>query len=180
MGDVINGRASARRTVGLASGRKRARPRMFARGTLGAARLGAGIAPQVPRTAAEALAARSAPSGLSALSGAGTPLVGGRSPQPGWLSGGRSASTPAVRMTPRSGWLGSARGRPRTVIGSTVAGRTVLGAGPGIRKGAFRRHRPPAGGNWYTASPSAAWLRRGRHPWQKRSQRLLRMMGVAK
>jgi rod shape-determining protein MreD len=113
------------------------------------------------RSAEEALAARSAPSGLSALSGAGTPLAGVRSPQAGWLRTARGTS--AVhrrRRSPRSGWLGSAK-RPRTVIGSGVGSR-------GTR------------GNWYASSPSGAWLRRGRHPWRKRSQRLLRFVGVGR
>jgi rod shape-determining protein MreD len=149
---------------GKTSRRKRARPRGFGTGAFGAGRASAPIAPQLPRTAAEALAARSAPSGLSALAGAGTPLAGGRSPQAGWLSGGRGAPAPIVRRSPRSGWLGSARRRPRTVIGSGVGGRAVIGSSR----------------NWYTASPSGAWLRRSKHPWRRRSQRLLRMMGVTK
>jgi len=168
MGDVINGHAV---TGVTRRRRKTAHPRRFASGTLGAAGSGASsLAPQVPRTAAEALAARSAPSGLSALSGAGTPLSGRRSPQAGWLSGGRSATTPAVRKAPRSGWLGSTRRPPRTVIGSVVGGRTVIGGGLAT---ASRRRRPrrqaTLGGNWYTASPSGAWLRRGQRPWRKRN-----------
>ena len=120
------------------------------------------------RSPADVLAARSAPSGLSALSGAGTPLAGGRTPQAGGLRAARGPSALSrKRRTPRSGWLGSAS-RPRTVIGSGVRGR-----------GAFRRGSS-ARGNWYAASPSGAWLRRSRHPWRKRSQRLLRMVGVGK
>jgi rod shape-determining protein MreD len=150
-------RLAGRHGTGLAGGRKSARPRGFARGTLGHARGGAApIAPRFPRTAAEALAARSAPSGLSALSGVGTPLAGGRSPQAGWLRSSRTVSALPVKRSPRRGWLGSSRRRPRTVIGSGVGGRA-------------RR---------YSAAPSGAWLRRSHHPWRKRSQRLLRMMGV--
>jgi hypothetical protein len=115
------------------------------------------------------LAARSAPSGLSALAGPGTPLANRRSPQAGWLRSARVAPTGyRQRRTPRSGWLGSAR-RPRTVIGSGVR----------VRGGAFRRSRG-ARGNWYAASPSGAWLRRGRHPWRKRSRRLLGLVGVGR
>ena len=167
MGDVINGHAA---TGFPRRRRKSAYPRRFATGTLGAARSGTSpFAAQVPRTASEVLAARSAPSGLSALSGAGTPLVGGRSPQAGWLSGSRSATTPAVSKAPRSGWLGSTRSRPRTVIGSVVGGRTVISSGLGGAGRRRLRRRATAGGNWYTASPSSTWLRRGRHPWRKRS-----------
>jgi len=171
MGDVINGHAAS----GLTRRRRKAAyPRRFASGTLGAARPSASLAPLVPRTAAEALAARSAPSGVSALSGAGTPLAGG--PHAGWLRGSRSATTAAVRKAPRSGWLG--RSRPRTVIGSVVGGRTAIG--PGLGGAGRRRPRRQAtdGGNWYTASPSGTWLRRGRHPWRTGSQRLLRLVGV--
>jgi hypothetical protein len=168
MGDVINGHAA---TAVTRRRRKTAHPRRFARGTLGAAHPGtSSIAPQMPRSAAEALAARSAPSGLSALSGAGTPLTGRRAPHAGWLSGSRSATTPAVRKAPRSGWLGSTRSRPRTVIGSVVGGRTVIGSGLGSASGRRRlRRRATLGGNWYAASPSGAWLRRGQRPWRKRS-----------
>jgi rod shape-determining protein MreD len=109
-----------------------------------------------------ALAARSAPSGLSALAGLGTPQAG-HSPQRGWLRAARGPS--ALRRQPRSprrGWLGGAS-RPRTVIGSGVAGH----GGP------FRRRRGLPGslaaqGNWYAGTPSGAWLRRRRHPWRRR------------
>jgi rod shape-determining protein MreD len=89
-----------------------------------------------PRSGADALAARSAPSGLSALSGGGTPM----------------AATSRPLGAPRRGWL---RGATRP---------------PG------RAYR----GNWYAAAPSGQWLRRSRHPWRKRSQRLLRLVGVGK
>ena len=96
-------------------------------------------------------------------SGAGTPLARRRSPSRGWLRGSGSAAPTFSRQrrAPRSGWLGSA-GRSRTVIGSGVSGRGVT-----FRRGTFRQGRT-ARGNWYTASPSGAWLRRGRHPWRKR------------
>jgi rod shape-determining protein MreD len=112
------------------------------------------------RSPADVLAARSAPSGLSALSGARTPLAG-HAPRAGWLRTSRSAGpgSSARRMSPRNGWLGSSH-RPRTVIGRGISGT--------------------AGGNWHAGSPSGAWLRRSRHPWRKRSQRLLRMVGVGK
>jgi rod shape-determining protein MreD len=132
---------------------------------------GAGRAPGLtrPRSAASALAARSAPSGVSALSGAGTPLAR-RSPAPGWLRGSGPTSSLTAgsrRLAPRRGWLG-AGGRPRIVIGSGVTGGTAF------RRGSIAR------GNWYTAAPSRAWLRRSRHPWRKRRQRLLRMVGVGR
>jgi hypothetical protein len=141
----------------------------------GAGRPGRPGGPGTQRSAGAAFAARSAPSGLSALSGPGTPLAR-RSPQAGWLRGSRSAVRPASaltptagrRLAPRRGWLGSA-GRPRIVIGSGVSGGRV----------AFRRGSI-AHPNWYTSSPSRAWLRRSRHPWRKRRQRLLRMVGVGK
>jgi rod shape-determining protein MreD len=129
------------------------------RGFMGAPSSGSSrIAVRPARSPAEALAARSAPSSLSALSGAGTPLAGRRSPRAGWLSGSGSAvpAFSARRLSPRRGWLGGAS-RPRTVIGSGVGGT----------RGTFRRGRT-ARGNWYAASPSGAWLRRGRHPWRKR------------
>jgi rod shape-determining protein MreD len=145
------------------------------RGFMSAARSGGGAGSSLggrsTRSASDALAARSAPSGLSALSGAGTPLAG-RSPRAGWLRTSRTATAgpafSARRLSPRSGWLGAAR-RPRTVIGS--------GVGKGGRP---LRRRGSARGNWYAASPSGAWLRRSRHPWRKRRQRLLRMVGVGK
>jgi rod shape-determining protein MreD len=135
--------------------------------------------PGTQRSAAAAFAARSAPSGLSALSGPGTPLAR-RAPQAGWLRGSGSAARPGPALipsggrsgsrslTPRRGWLGSG-GHPRTVIGSGVAG-----SGAAFRRGSIARR------NWYTSSPSRAWLRRSRHPWRKRRQRLLRMVGVGR
>jgi len=71
------------------------------------------------------------------------------------------------RLVPRRGWLGGRR-RRRTVIGSGVTGRVAF------RRGGIAR------GNWYTASPSGAWLRRSRHPWRTRRQRLLRKVGVGR
>jgi rod shape-determining protein MreD len=165
------GRAGGR-ARGLAGGRTRglAGTAFKSTGLTGSARSAVSpVAGRPARSAADALAARSAPSGLSALSGPGTPLAGRRSPQAGWLGTPRATSAPRRRFgSPRSGWLGSAR-RPRTVIGSGVRGRG----------GAFRRNRG-ARGNWYTASASGAWLRSSRHPWRKRSQRLLRLVGVGR
>ena len=135
--------------------------------------------PGTQRSAAAAFAARSAPSGLSALSGPGTPLAR-RAPQAGWLRGSGSAARPGPALVPsggrsgsrslapRRGWLGSG-GRGRMVIGSGVAG-----SGVAFRRGSIARR------NWYTSSPSRAWLRRSRHPWRKRRQRLLRMVGVGR
>ena len=126
---------------------------------------------------ASALAARSAPSGISALSGPASPLAR-RSPQAGWLRGSSAANwsgSASRALAPRRGWLAprrrwlGAQGRPRTVIGSGARGSSV----------AFRRGSLPRG-NWYTAAPSRAWLRRSRHPWRQRRQRLLRMMGVGR
>jgi rod shape-determining protein MreD len=114
--------------------------------------------PQPSRTAAEVLAARSAPSGLSALAGRGTPMArmkrNGRAPHAGWLGGSRRAATPAVRLNPRSGWLG--RRRSRTVIGSSAGARPRT----------------------YVSTPTRAWAHRSRSPWRRRGRRLLRMMGV--
>ncbi len=118
---------------------------------------GSPVAAHPARSADQALAARSAPSGLSALSGPGTPLARRRSPSRGWLSGSGSPvpTFSRQRRSPRSGWLGGAS-RPRTVIGSRVGARALRGGRAGRS-------------NWYTASPSGAWLRRGRHPWRRRS-----------
>jgi rod shape-determining protein MreD len=120
-----------------------------------------------PRSAADALAARSAPSGLSALAGGGTPL-GRRGPSAGWLRAGRRASGPSSRgrtkLSPRRGWLGA--GRRRTVIGSTVSTSNVIGSrgighGSALRRSAKRRRgaaRGHAGGGY----GSGRWLRHGR------------------
>ena len=166
---------------GHASRRTGARPRRFANGTGGTAYAASSpVTARPARSAGEALAARSAPSGLSALSGTGTPLARRRSPSRGWLRGSGSAAPtfPRQRRSPRSGWLGSAS-RPRTVIGSGVGGRGGTFRRGTFRRGTFRRGRT-ARGNWYTSSPSSAWLRRGRHPWRKRRQRLLRLVGVGR
>jgi rod shape-determining protein MreD len=166
----------------LAGGRRRglAGAAFTRTGFTGSARSAVSPAAARPaRSADEVLAARSAPSGLSALSGAGAPLAGRRSPQAGWLRAARGPSAPSrLRHAPRRGWLGGP-GRPRTVIGSAVGGRTVIGSGLGSRGAASRRSRG-TGGNWYAASPSGAWLRRSRHPWRKRRQRLLRLVGVGR
>ena len=161
------GRPAARRTGGP--------PHGFMRNA-GAA--GSPLAARPARSAAEALAARSAPSGLSALSGAGTPLARRHSPSRGWLRGSGSAPSAHSRQrrSPRSGWLGSA-GRPRTVIGSGVGRGSGAFRPRTLRGGAFHGRRA-ARGNWYAASPSGAWLRRGRHPWRRRSQRLMRLVRV--
>lgn len=163
----------------LAGGRAGARTGGAPRGLAGSAfsgpvfaggRSALSAATRPARSAEEVLAARTAPSGLSALAGAGTPLANRHSPHAGWLRSARV--TPAgyrQRRTPRSGWLGSAS-RPRTVIGSGVRGGR---GGPFLRsRGRWR--------NWYAASPSGAWLRRSRHPWRRRSKRLLRLVGVSR
>jgi hypothetical protein len=77
---------------------------------------------------------------------------------------------------------GGRRFRPRGLgtSGRGVSGRGASGLrGSGLRIKALGTSRT-AGSNWYTASPSGAWLRRGRRPWRKRSQRLLRMVGVGR
>jgi rod shape-determining protein MreD len=168
------GGLAARRTRGLAGA-------AFTRtGFTGSARSAVSPAAAHPaRSADEVLAARSAPSGLSALSGAGAPLAGRRAPQAGWLrAAGHPSASSRQRHAPRRGWLGGAS-RPHTVIGSAVGGRTVIGSGLGSRGAASRRSRG-TGGNWYAASPSGAWLRRSHHPWRKRRQRLLRLVGVGR
>ena len=146
----------------------------------GSAGLGGTAGLTGPRSPAAALAARSAPSGMSALSGAGTPLASRRAPRAGWLRASRSAAQSRAaagqRRSPRRGWLGGDR-RPRTVIGSRMSGR---GATFRRRHGVTFRHSGTAYGNWYTASPSGAWLRRGRHPWRRRRERLLRIVGVGR
>jgi rod shape-determining protein MreD len=190
---------------GRAGGRPAAAPHGFGGGTAGSA---APLAVTPSRSAAEALAARSAPSGLSALSGAGTPLARGSgargSGARGWGARGSGARGWGARgwatrgsgeRSPRRGWLGYTGRASRTVLGSTVLGSTVLastvlgstvyqpGAGShgpqAVKAPAFRRARP-ARGNWYTASPSGRWLRRSRNPWRKRRERLLRMVGVGR
>ena len=130
-------------------------------GLAGTGLAGTGLAGTGPRSGAEVLAARSAPSGLSALSGRGTPLAR-RSPRAGWLRAASPswARSAGPRLTPGRGWLGGTS-RTRTVIGSTPGG--------GSRRG-----------NWYTAAPSRDWVRHSRHPWRKRRQRLLRMVGVGR
>jgi hypothetical protein len=157
------GGASALRIPAYRPGRA---PRIPARGWLrpggqAGARRAARLPGAVPRSGAEVLAARSAPSGLSAMAGGGTPLAR-RSPRAGWLRSGSPswASSTGPRLAPRRGWIGGTS-RPRTVIGSTPGGA--------------RR-----GNNWYTAGPSRDWVRHGRHPWRKRRQRLLRMVGVGR
>jgi rod shape-determining protein MreD len=79
-------------------------------GRAGAARSPVFAGPAGKRSAAAAFAARSAPSGLSALSGSGTPSARRRSPNAGWLRTSRSASpswgAAGQRRSPRRGWLG--------------------------------------------------------------------------
>jgi rod shape-determining protein MreD len=103
-----------------------------------------------------------------------------RGPGKNWLGAAGAApsrrpaalgATAGLRRAPRRGWLG---GLP--------AGK---GAGSGMRSGsgmsskAFRR-TGTARRTGYAASPSRGWLRRSRHPWRKRSQRLLRLVGVGR
>jgi rod shape-determining protein MreD len=122
---------------------------------------GPGLTGTGRRSGAEVLAARSAPSGLSALAGGGTPFAR-RAPRSGWLNGASPswARSAGPRLVPRRGWLGGSS-RPRAVIGSTPGG--------GSRRG-----------NRYTAAPSRDWVRHSRHPWRKRRQRLLRIVGVGR
>jgi hypothetical protein len=58
-----------------------------------------------------------------------------------------------------------------------AAGRSR--GGRAIRAAAFRGTRAYHA-NWYTAAPTGEWLRRSRHPWRRRSQRLLRLVGVGR
>jgi hypothetical protein len=148
-------------------------PRIPARGWLraggpGGARGAAGLASAMPRSGAEVLAARSAPSGLSALAGGGMPLAR-RAPRSGWLRSGSPswARSTGPRLAPRRGWIG---GASRGWIGATSRPRNVIGSTPG----GGRR------GNGYIAVPSRDWVRRSRHPWRKRRQRLLRIVGVGR
>jgi hypothetical protein len=80
----------------------------------------------------------------------------------------------APRRAPRRGWLGGVTRRPAAVLGSRPYGRPRA-----IPAAAFRGTRAYHG-NWYTAAPSGEWLRHSRHPWRKRSQRLLRLVGVGR
>jgi rod shape-determining protein MreD len=190
-----------------AGGRTATAPRGFAGGTAGSA---APLAATPSRSAAEALAARSAPSGVSALSGAGTPLARGRQtggrPARGWQARGRPARggrgrrpqsgwlrahsvtrswagapwAAGRRRSPRHGWLGHTGRASRTVLGSTVYRGGAGSHGPKTIKASAFRGHGQARGNWYTASPSGEWLRRSRNPWRKRRERLLRMVGVGR
>jgi rod shape-determining protein MreD len=135
---------------------------------------GRGLArPGGARSAETALAARSAPSGLSALSGSGTPMSAGSAPRRG----------------PRRGWLAGTGRRPAAVLGSRPYGRTPAIRATAFRGTAFRgtafRGRAFRGarayhGDWYTAAPSGERRPRGRHPWRQRGQRLLRLVGVGR
>jgi rod shape-determining protein MreD len=111
---------------------------------------------------------------------AGTPVRQPHGPGKHWLDAagavpsqrpGALGAATGLRRSPRRGWLGGA-----------TAGR---GTGSGMRSGsgmsskAFRR-TGTARRTGYTASPSRGWLRRSRHPWRRRSQRLLRLVGVGR
>jgi hypothetical protein len=104
-------------------------------------------------SASDVLSARSAPSRLSALSSLSAGgAVRQHRPQAGWLRNSSAHYQRAPRrLAPGRRWLRGAR-----------------------RPGGIPR------GNWYTASPSGAWLRRSHNPWRRRRQRLLRLVGVGK
>jgi rod shape-determining protein MreD len=170
---AATGSRAGARAGSRAGARAGSRAAGLPRGFMGAAHSAAPAAARLRRSPADVLAAR------SALSGSGTPLAG-HAPRAGWLRTARSAGPgfSARRLSPRHGWLGSSR-RPRTVIGSGAGagGHPLRPRGKGI---SGKGISGTAGGNWYAGSPSGAWLRRSRHPWRKRSQRLLRMVGVGK
>jgi hypothetical protein len=84
----------------------------------------------------------------------------------------------APRAAPRRGWLGRTIRPSGAVLGGHGPARGSRG-GRALRASAFRGSRVH-GGNWYNEAPSGAWLRRSRHPWRKRSQRLLRLVGVGR
>jgi hypothetical protein len=152
-GGGLSGHLPVARAGGLA-------PRFSRDKAGGPGRLGRpGVVVSVPRprrTAAEVLAARTAPSGLSALAGPDTLNARRGAPRIGRAGMGRRAARRPVPLNPRAGWIGR-KHRPRTVIGS--AGR----ARPGT----------------YVSVPTRAWARRSRNPWRRRGRRLLEMMGVS-
>jgi rod shape-determining protein MreD len=106
--------------------------------------------------------------------GAPLPLAGGRTRKLGF-GGDLTASTAARRPSlPGRNWL-----RPSGSAGSSRAGAArrraprrgwLAGAGPVTSR--RRRAR--------LAAPQRGWPRSGRHPWQRRRQRLLRLVGVGR
>jgi len=80
-------------------------------------------------------------------------------------------ATAGPRRAPRRGWLAG-------VPASKGAG-SGIGSGSGMSGKAFRG-TGTARRTGYAVSPSRGWLRRSRHPWRKRSQRLLRLVGVGR
>jgi hypothetical protein len=102
-------------------------------------------------------------------------------PRAGWLGASRftGPAATATRHAPRRGWL-SGTSRPHgAVLGGDYGHPGGSRRGRAIRAAAFRGTRAYHG-NWYTAAPSRQWLRRSHHPWRKRSQRLLRLVGVGR
>jgi len=174
-GDLMAGPLAGTRAGALAAGRSGRQVHQPGKNWLRASGP-SGPSGRSPRSGLWAGAGLRTRSGLSAGAGAGRPLAR-RAPQAGWLGGSRSPALPASSrsagsaraLRPRRGWLGSGGRRHRTVLGSGVSGN-----------GAVFRRASIARRNWYTSSPSRAWLRRSRHSWRKRRQRLLRMVGVGR
>jgi hypothetical protein len=103
-------------------------------------------------------------------------------PRAGWLGAARLAA-PArsgQRRAPRRGWLSGTTRPPGAVLGSGAYGRPGGPRGKAAIRGAPFRGPRAYHDNWYTAAPSRGWLRRSRHPWRKRSKRLLRLVGVGR
>jgi len=104
----------------------------------------------------------------------GTPIAEvtwtGRSPGKGWLRAGRGAPMAGQPRTPKSPGKGWARApRPAPAPRRKSPGRGWLrqpkpSQAPRLRSPGRRWIRPskPAKANWYTASPSTGWLKRGR------------------
>ena len=174
-GDLMAGPLAGTRAGALAAGRSGRQVHQPGKNWLRASGP-SGPSGRSPRSGLWAGAGLRTRSGFSAGAGAGRPLAH-RAPQAGWLGGSRSPALPASSrsagsaraLRPRRGWLGSGGRRHRTVLGSGVSGN-----------GAVFRRASIARRNWYTSSPSRAWLRRSRHSWRKRRQRLLRMVGVGR
>jgi rod shape-determining protein MreD len=131
------------------------------------------VAREVPRL--RLAGSRSPAVSAAAAAGAG-PLnrPGGRAIRLSFA--GDQTARPAGRRpnTPGRNWLRASpsAARPRTALGGARAPRRgwLAGAGAGRTRGRSSQ----------LSAPSRGWLRRSRHPWRRRSQRLLRLVGVGR